>query len=330
MLEIVSDAILYVGHVGQPRAKHILGIPAEQQLQQSSSTASPMDYYRIYSPVIRNAFHLLGLDPNERRVIVLSDGGLYRNRAWQEALQRILLIDSKVPACCFHSSLQMVPTAFPPSPQKRQQDGMLIVQLAMNEVHCMAYALGIALENTYQVCSPEKKGIRYQYQMLNSSLSELAQKQNLLTVASHHGERTSLLVQALLQCIKACPRETRRAVVHNVVFVGVVADNSFGVRVAKDLRSFLQQQQESSTIGNNDNATQHPPQDHDSTPVEGWESTTCTPVNIRDMKDLGDHISVLQLGSLRPDLVAWLGASVWAMHWHGIDPNSVTFRWISL
>ena len=361
LLEIVSHSVLHIGYVGQPRAKHLLKIPALSSPSLSSSSATAAvngkEYYRIYSPIIQIAFHSLGQDPKERSVIVLLDNGglsgmMMMHQPFQQALERILLQDARVPACSFHSSLQMVPTAFPPSlltpvlsQQQEQQSGMLIVQLTLQEVHCVAYAAGHVLDFTYQVCCDnEGSFFRKEICQTPETLEGLAQKQASWidgdsSLGSGKGQMSSL-TRALLQCIDACPREMRRAVVHNMVFVGTIADPQFGVKAAKQLRTVLLKHQLSSSPSKahhskavSDDSGEKADVEHQAAAAAAAATTLgvqwiSTPVNIQSLKPLAEHVSVIQLGSLRPDLVAWLGASVWASHWHGIDPESANFQWI--
>ena len=309
MLEIVSHSVLYAGHVGQPRAQHLVAIRPTP-----SAKATSAEYYRIYAPVIQTAYSMLGQDPKERRVIVLMDDGLYRNRHHQQALRRILLQDAKAPACCFHPSIQMIPTCFPPKREKPHQDAMLIVQFTLKEAHCIAYASGHSLEYTYQVAADSKE--KGDPSMKNA---DWIQTQNSWLSSGNDG--TSLLVRAILQCIAACPRETRRGVVHNIVFCGIIADTNFDINFAKGLRAALKSQQHAPPTSKDD--------DEDAGSASPLQWATSTPISdSQDLRSLAEHVSVVKLGSLRPDLLPWLGASVWAKHWHGIDPEATNFRWI--
>jgi hypothetical protein len=308
-----SNGVLYSGYAGHPRAKRLVPIP-----NGLSAAASAKEYYRVYSPLVQEALELLGgggnQDVKERRVVVLFDGGIYCSRAWKEALERILLQDIGVPACCFQPSIKMVPMAFPPP------SSMLIVHMTLTqEAHCMAYAAGHALDYTYQVCSSSDHYMKGN--STNATLLDLSNRQIAWVEGGGNNNSSSSLIRALLLCLAACPREMRRSVVHNMVFVGAVVDvKNFSLRVVQALRTALKSEEKTGP------AAQEPQEQE---PQEETALWTHCPIDMRALQPLADHVSVVCIERLRPDFIPWLGGSLWASHWHGINPESPHFEWIT-
>ena len=107
---------------------------------------------------------------------------------------------------------------------------------------------------------------------------------------------------AVLQCLAACSRDTRTDVASNLVFVGdalvLVPD------VARQLRERL-------IALLNKSATEF---DEEST-----SELTVVPIQWIPLSPLASHVAVTSTTPLRPDLVSWVGASVWATVWHRHD-----------
>jgi actin-related protein len=315
-----SNGVLYSGYAGHPRAKRLVPVP-----NGLSAAASAKEYYRVYSPLVQEALELLGgggnQDVKERRVVVLFDSGIYCSRAWKEALERILLHDIGVPACCFQPSIKMVPMAFPPP------SSMLIVHVTLTqEAHCMAYAAGHALDYTYQVCSSSEDYVKGN----STNVTHLDLYNRQIAWVEESGDNnnsSSSLIRALLLCLAACPRETRRSVVHNMVFVGAVVDvKNFSLRVVQALCTALKSEQKTEPVPPQEPQEQEPQEEKPAR--EDTLGTNC-PIDMRALQPLADHVSVVCIERLRPDFIPWLGASLWASHWHGINPESPHFEWIT-
>lgn len=301
LLEFTQN-VINAGYVGQARAKHIVPLPADLSHLRKDAAA---EIYRVYAPSVQKAFHLLGQDPKERKVLVLYDGGLDWPRAWQNAIARVLE-DAGTKACAFHPTIKMVPFVFP------TVETMLVVQIMSTEAHCIVHAEGRSLDYTYQVSS-----------------QPLAKKGNMDTVSDCRKQQAAFLlpsgpsdlVTAILKCLEACPVEKRKAAIHNMVFVGALYDPSFGTLVAKKVRDTLQERVEEGT------STVPEEEPAESTASIEWISL---PVNKVKLQPLCDHCSVIELNGIRHDVVAWLGASAWANFWHGKDPDAAQFQWLSL
>ena len=317
-----SHGIVSGGYAGQAKARRTLVIPW-YNTPGEDSTATPEMFYRRWAPLVHAVLELLAggghQDLKERRIVVLYEGGLFVVRAWKEAMERIILHDIGAIACCLQPILSMIPMAFPPE----HFHGMLVIHLTLTEAHCVAYTEGHCLQYTYQACSSiENK---------EESPTE-ADSETVLSL--YHRQLTWLrngsLIRSILLCLAACPRETRRSIVHNIVVVGAVVDSKFyAVHVAQALRDALQPTVATSTI-----SPIHEETKDTSLEVEHDSSDRTTvwiqcPLKKSELHPLAEYVSVLSLDRLRPDWIPWLGASVWASHWHNVDPDSPHFQWIT-
>ena len=316
LLHLTHHAI-YAGTVGQATAKQVVFLSTHP-----STTASPSEYYRCYAPLIPQALELLGHDVKERRVVVIHDNGLQLNPACQQALERILLQDIGVPAVAFHASLQCVPMAVPSAP------ALLLVHWGATHVDCMAFAAGHALEFTLQQ-------VRWNYFTTSNSTQEII---TCLDWYRAQGQQRDALVRALLLCLQACPREARKSIVNHLFFCGsVIQPQRLAVQVAKSLRQVLQDgwstsKDEQPPGSAPSSAPDSPssdagPSPSPELPQHDPDQGPQLPIALSELKPLASHVSVITMDRISPQLVPWFGASIWANHWHGVDPDADCFQW---
>lgn len=126
------------------------------------------------------------------------------------------------------------------------------------------------------------------------------------------------LVVALLKCLQACPTDTRKDVISNMVFCGdtlmVVPD--LGRRVALKLKSLLE--------GTS-------PETDPASPLlaleENQPDMTMVPVAAQALKPLAPNVGLLSCAPFRADLISWVGASVYATIWHRYDNDDSRVKW---
>jgi actin-related protein len=113
------------------------------------------------------------------------------------------------------------------------------------------------------------------------------------------------IMMALMKCLDACPRDVRKDVVSNLVFCGetLVLVPDLGRRLSQRLIALL-----------NKSATSF-----DEEPVS---ELTVVPTEWSHLSPLSSCVAVTSTAPLRPDLVSWVGASLWATVWHRHDDES--------
>lgn len=127
------------------------------------------------------------------------------------------------------------------------------------------------------------------------------------------------LTLALLKCLEACPRDALRDAASNLVVYGedLVVIPDLGRRLALAVKEAIVNDANQLELGD--------PQSDDLEPL------TLTPVCNGMLRPIADHLGVTSIAPYRPDLISWIGTSVWAtMHYrHGFDTsNEVQNKWI--
>lgn len=120
------------------------------------------------------------------------------------------------------------------------------------------------------------------------------------------------LMMALLKCLETCPTDLKREVVSNLVFCGdgMVLVPDLARRVRNRLVGILNKTAES--------FSQEPVSDF-----------TVVPPECSHLEPLSSSVAVTSTAPLRPDLVSWMGASVWATLWlrHHDSENDLNVQW---
>lgn len=118
------------------------------------------------------------------------------------------------------------------------------------------------------------------------------------------------LMMALLKCLTACPTDLKRDVVSNLVFVGdtMVLVPDLARRVRDRLIAVL-----------NKSAV--------SFEEEPVSELTVVPPECSALAPLASYVAVTSTAPLRPDLVSWVGGSVWATVWHRHGDDDANANW---
>jgi len=288
-----------VGYVGEAKPKHWIPLTVPP-----SQYATAATWYRYLSPLIQQLFTALVQDPTERRLIVIFDTGLETLRLWQQALEQCAW-DAGAPAVSVLPALETIPMAFP------SLKDVLIVQITSQQAFCLAHAAGQSLPYTFQSV-PAGYHVAVKTKEYTSTVKSEWTDQMTYTWLNHHNPES--LMAAILKCLQACPRSIRKQVIHNLVFVGEACmyRPDLRLRVAKHLQSILKR-----TAKDDDSSTLK----EQETPL------TRIPKAFNELEPLAGSIGVVETAPYRADLLAWAGASVWASHVHGLDPDSARFQW---
>jgi hypothetical protein len=277
--------ILRIGHAEQHTPQHL--IPWE--CGDLSKLRTEEEWYMIVSPFVSQIWDRLMMDPSSRRVVCVTCP--FVPRTFEAALKQALW-NLGVPAVCFVSCLETVPYVMG---WKRG----LVVRVERYEAQCLVVADGHALHNTFQAvpCGYEtvvpNEGNKSNVQVNWDGNMD----KHWLDDCNPNG-----LMMALLKCLNTCPRDVRKDAVSNLVFCGdtLVLVPDLGRRISQRLIALL-----------NKSATSF-----DEEPVS---ELTVIPNEFNTLSPLSSCVAVTSTAPLRPDLVSWVGASLWATVWHRHD-----------
>jgi actin-related protein len=271
-----------------------------------TNTRTQQDWYSILSPLVQKMYDSLMVDPSSRRVAIVCPP--FMPEIWESALQQALF-DWNVPAITFQTNLETVTYAM------GWKRGM-VVSINRQEAFVQAHVDGHALRHTLQVVP-----CGYDRVIIDSSkiVTEWTKGMDKFWLDECNPES---LILALLKCLEACPRETRRDVISNLVFVGEtpVYVPDLSRRVGRRLMDVLNQTAEP-ILPMNENEEEETP--------ETASSLVVVPTSYKTLAPLASHVGVTSTAPFRPDLVSWIGASMWAAAWHRHDDMNEHVEWIT-
>lgn len=145
-----GSSIIRVGYAEQFQPQHIIPLPKGpfQELEEYKTKKTPASWvgedesrwYRLVSPIIRQVFDRLMVDPTTRRVVVVASP--YPLRNWEIAVKEALW-NLGVPAVTFLNYLEVVPMA-------QGWSRGLVVHIGNEQSHFLAHVDGHSLPFTYQ------------------------------------------------------------------------------------------------------------------------------------------------------------------------------------
>jgi hypothetical protein len=127
------------------------------------------------------------------------------------------------------------------------------------------------------------------------------------------------LVVALLKCLEACPTDARRDIIANLSFCGdaTLVFPDLGRRAALKLRNVLNNTEAVGSASPAPLALQ-----------EEDPAMTFVPVSAsHSLKHLAQHIGLLSCAPFRPDVISWVGASMYSTLWHRYDDTDSHVQW---
>jgi hypothetical protein len=298
--------IIKAGFVGQASAHQIMSLP-QPTFDATSSTAE--DYYHLYCPVLHQLLNYFSLTSfAERRIIVVFDSGLYLHKALQNALTRIVLEAIQCHSVAFFSAMQMISMSLMlPS----QEATHLAIYLTDQEAQCIVSSSYHTLPFTYQAT-----GQRTGMMNINNGPTKASNYWS-----SKEGSRE--IVVAILKCLEVCPRELRKAAIHNLYFCGSAASDIRSIRIGKQLQDALRS--EGTTLLASSSSTLD--ENEETQPVLS-DVGVSVPVTMSTLRPLANFVSLVAMpDSIRPDLAVWIGASIWANYVFNKDSESAVFQW---
>uniref|UniRef100_A0A7S2YMK8 Uncharacterized protein n=1 Tax=Entomoneis paludosa TaxID=265537 RepID=A0A7S2YMK8_9STRA len=315
----ITENTLRVGIVGvDATPKHIVPLQSvtpsffqsEPALQDPASV-----WYRYLAPILKSAYQrLIGFGAKERKAIVLFRGYDDKSlpRSIEDAILAVLIAEVGVPAVNLQcSALSMVPYSLP------MLSHMLVVSVGIEEASCQVHASGENLPFTYQSVPLQSQ----------TSTKDDATTSFQSTYMDLNNPNSVLM--AMVKTLEACPRTVRKFVVSNIVFcgTGLCKQPHIPVAIVKQLKLALtaaSSQSTSSSTRSETNPAMDLPQGDDDELVGNLQ--TLVPVSLKSLAGLESHVGLVKC-NIRPDLLAWVGATQWAAHWHGQDPSLQKWKW---
>lgn len=308
-----SATVLRIGYAEQFQPQHILPLPQdsmrkmedynrkkkEEELPSSWVGEEESRWYVVVSPIIRQVFDRLMVDPTSRRVVIVTKP--YPFQFWEVAVKEALW-NLGVPAVAFLNFLEVVPMAL-------GWNRGLVVHVGQDQSHFQASVDGHPLPFTYQVVP-----CGYRTAVEDASKIKCQWDENMEKAWLDENNPNSLTV-ALLKCLEECPIDTRKDVIGNLLVCGdtlmVVPDLSR--RLALKVKSVLASEGEESgsSIEEDDRVA----------PAKEEAKMTFVPIGRKALKPLSDHVEVLACAPYRADLISWVGGSVYSTIWHRHDDD---------
>lgn len=287
-----SYPIIRVGLAEQHCPQHL--IPWNDDTISSTKIRDEDDWYFVIAPLISKVYDTIMLDPSTRRVVCVTPS-LYMPKAWEDAIKQVLW-NKNVPAVSFVSCLETVPFSMG---WKRG----LVVHVGMTEASCLIIADGASLHYTFQAVPC---GYNVVAQSDGKVQVEWTERMNTCWLDESN---PNSLTTALLKCLSACPRDLKRDVISNIVFAGdaIVIVPDLQRQIRNRLVAIL-------------NKTAEPFEE------EPISDLTIVPTECKTLAPLVSNVSVTSTAPLRPDVVAWVGASLWTTVWHRHE-DKVNIKW---
>ena len=124
----------------------------------------------------------------------------------------------------------------------------------------------------------------------------------------------SSLVNALLKCLEEVPMDARKDVIGNLLVCGDTASlvPDLPRRLALKVKAVMGADTSS---------------DESTTPVEEATDLTIVPISQKSLKPLAEHVGLLSCAPHRPDLISWVGGSIYSTIWHRHDDQDSHVQW---
>jgi len=281
--------MLRVGFTEQHQPKHLIPFSCPE-----SSMMSEGEWYCVITPLLHLCWDRLMSSPCSRRVIILHPPLMPRN--WNSAMSQSLW-NLGVPAVVFMCFLQTPPLAL------AWKRGM-VIHVGKTESCCVAHADGNMVENTLQISDSGYKAVVEDTEKICPSWSK--DMDNAWT----NEKNPNSLIQTIAKCLQTCPTDIRKDIASNLVFCGetTMIVPMLPNKIVDRLRALLQ---------------------FDAPEMENITSElTAFPTHWEKLAPLHGSIKARSTGPYRPDMVSWIGASLWATVWHRHDEDNEHIPWI--
>jgi hypothetical protein len=351
LLEL-SSAYVRAGFVGQLSSPQITLCPPNSG-DQPHPQAPASEWYRYYSPILQDATSYVlessaaisgaasssssSTADHGRRVLVIHHGMPQMGKNQRQALQRLLLKEYNVPAVSFQPAMKVAFFAAGSAGAAQLTHGM-VAYVHDGEAHCVAVAHSQSLDYTYQATgrcpTPNEAGGPATLQ----EFWDTCWKGHLLNAESPHS-----MVMCILRCLEACSRDDRRRVVSHLVFCGewFVSDPAKVQKyVAQQVRKALTPAESSASQSSrvpppadDADATKGEEEEEEEGPPQLYQLSYTHRAVSKAMRTqfLADSVGLVRAPNNVPcEVLPWVGANIWAKHWHSTHPDSPAFQWETL
>mmetsp|Transcript_18595 Transcript_18595/g.25800 ORF Transcript_18595/g.25800 Transcript_18595/m.25800 type:complete len:328 (-) Transcript_18595:112-1095(-) len=303
-----SGPTVRVGYTHKGRPQHVFSLPSEMPAE-----TSPSRFYSLVSPLVMQMWDLLVVSPsaNPRVFILCADS--FPSNIQREALSRAIF-DMNVSGISFINGLDTLPYAMG---WKRG----LIVKIDNEEATVVAHVDGRCLPETFQVVPNGKE-----QQSTATSEAEEQEAEKAEDNTSSAQSKTSRLLDerhplsvifAVLKALDVCPRDVRNDVASNICIVGDDVPPNFGRKLGKRLATLLKEESASSF-------PEATPEEQLEEPALAPELTAVLPTYTA-LKGL--PVSIMTTTPHRPDVVCWVGSSIWASALNLKHKHSSRIKW---
>jgi actin-related protein len=145
------------------------------------------------------------------------------------------------------------------------------------------------------------------------------------------------ILTAILLCLQECPLDARAHAVSNIFFSGegVTLFPDIPQRVTKHLQQILRQPTNPSTSGGEETPSSSLASSSPSSsslppppPPLSDQLLSIVPIDLKSLRSLESRIRLISCAPYRPDVVCWVGASLYATTWMKYDDEESPIPWI--
>mmetsp|Transcript_28099 Transcript_28099/g.39509 ORF Transcript_28099/g.39509 Transcript_28099/m.39509 type:complete len:337 (-) Transcript_28099:108-1118(-) len=312
-----SGPTVRVGYIHKGRPQHVFRLPNEM-----STKTSPSRFYSLVSPLVIQMWDLLVVSPSANPRIFILCADSFPSTIQREALSRAIF-DMNVSGITFVNALDTLPYAMG---WKRG----LIVKIDNDDATVAAHVDGRCLPETFQVVPNrrEQQNTKAAETKQQESSAETETKDEKDVTSPVQTSTSSRLLDerhplsvvfAVLKSLELCPRDVRNDVASNICIVGDDVPPNFGRKLGKRLTTLLKE--ESSTPATSPEST---PEEQLEEPALAPELTAVLPT-FKALKGL--EVSIMTTTPHRPDVVCWVGSSIWASALNLKHTHSSRIKW---
>mmetsp|Transcript_21771 Transcript_21771/g.51386 ORF Transcript_21771/g.51386 Transcript_21771/m.51386 type:complete len:253 (+) Transcript_21771:638-1396(+) len=191
----------------------------------------------------------------------------------------------------------------------------LMVQIHRQETICGCYADGYVLPFTYQSIPI---GYQHLLAVTNKDGDEDSKTELFLDRMLTDNTNPNSILTAMLLCLQECPLDARSYAVSNIMFSGegVTLLPDIPRRVTKYLQQLLLQQGSSTTTDKAETTSSTP-----SSEDPQQQLLSMVPIDYKSLQPLGERVGLVSCAPYRPDVVCWVGASLYATTWMKYDDH---------
>jgi Actin len=342
-----GTTIIRAGHADQFQPQHL--IPLSKPLFDNSSAninnnKTESQWYVTLSPIIELIYDRLMVKPSSRYVVCVTQSYVVPT-SFINALQQHLW-NRHVPGMVLLNTLQVGP------PSVFGIKRSLMVQIHRYETVCGCHSDGYVLPFTYQsipigyedmlrACSDRSASSNATTAATATATSAPSTEPQLKIPSSYNDDTTgdggssssldkllvdinnpNSIIMAILLSLQECPRDVRSHVVSNIIFSGE------GVTLLPDVPRRVTKQLQHVLESGGDQPQQPTATTTTTSTISSLPLLGIIPVDFKSLRPLASRVALLSCAPYRPDIVAWVGASLYATTWMKYDDDESPIPWV--